>query len=421
MKTNKIRHIALLLAAVVCMPLASCGKKDGQTVQAADLTADIKPQTVSGTDADDTFCLGQTAFALKLMQQAVKDDSGNVLISPYSVMEALAMTANGADGETLKQMEQTLGGLPIDTLNSYLYTQRMNQPNEKNCKLVDANSLWIKDKDNAITVEPDFLQTNMNYYGAGAFKEPFDQNTVKKINQWCSDHTDKMIPELLSGIDDTVVMYLINAVLFDAQWADPYLDEPLDRDFTAQNGDVQTAKMMYSSETRYLSDSHATGFVKPYSGGKYAFAALLPEEGMTVQDYIAGLTPESLRDTLENQQYGDVRAGLPEFTYDYDTTLSDALSEMGMQQAFDSSADFSRMGKTQTGYLYISEVLHKTHIQVDVNGTKAAAVTAVAMDSCAAPAEEEPKYVILDRPFLYMILDTETNLPVFIGTLTEIP
>ena len=423
MKMNRIRNTALLLASLVCLPLASCGKGSAEkTVAAVDLTGELQPQTVNGTDADEAFCAGQTAFALKLMQQTVaKEGEGNVLISPYSVMQALAMTANGASGETLSQMEQVLGGQPIGELNRYLYTQRMAQPEETYCKLVNANSIWIKDKDDAIAVEPDFLQTNTDYYGAGTFKEPFDETTVKRINQWCSDHTDKMIPALLDRIDESTVMYLINAVLFNAKWEDCYKADPQDHDFTAQNGDVQTAQMMYSDESRYLEDDHAAGFVKMYAGGKYAFAALMPEQGMSLRDYIAGLTPESLRNTLQNWQSHMVKAGLPKFSYDFSTVMNHSLSEMGMPLAFSDSADFSRMGKTQTNALFIGSVLHKTRIEVDVNGTRAAAVTAVAMDSCAAMMEEEPKVVVLDRPFLYMILDMETNLPVFIGTLTEIP
>ncbi|MBR6106782.1 MAG: serpin family protein [Oscillospiraceae bacterium] len=411
---------------LLCAGLTGCGKQEsdtpaGQTVQAADLTADIKPQAVTGADPDETYCAGQTAFALKLMQETLKKQQDNVLISPYSVMQALAMTANGANGDTLAQMEQTLGGLPIADLNRYLYTVRTNQPNTEACKLECANSLWIRDDGDRIEAKPDFLQTTADYYGAPAYKRPFDQSTADEINSWCSEHTDGMIPHVISEIDETELMYLINAVVFDAKWEKQYENDPTDRDFKALDGSTQTAQMMYSDEHLYLTDAHACGFMKPYAGGKYAFAALLPEEGLSVTDYVAGLTPESLRKTLTGADREDVYAGLPEFTYDFDTEMTEQLSNMGMPGAFSEGADFRRMAKTDNGLLYIDKVLHKTHIEVDPKGTKAAAVTAVIMTNECDAETPEPKYVILDRPFLYMIVDTETGLPVFMGILTEIP
>ena len=404
------------IACTLGLFLTACG---GNTVPSTNLTADIQPQTVSAAEPDELFCTGQTAFALSLLQETVSEE--NLLLSPYSVMQALAMTANGADGETRTQMEQVLGGLPMETLNPYLYTMRSQQPNTEHYKLLTANSVWIRNDAERIRVKPDFLQTNADYYGADAYNAPFDNSTVSDINQWCSDHTDGMIPELLNRIEDEAVMYLINAVLFDSKWARPYTSEPRDCNFTAQNGTNQTAQMMYSDEHLYLEDANATGFMKRYEGGQYAFAALLPEEGMSAADYIAGLTAESLRDTLTNPQSCEVRAGLPAFSYDYDTELSDALKAMGMPLAFTDSADFTRMADTESDSLYISGVLHKTHIDVNTEGTRAAAVTAVEVYTSEAIATEEPKYVILDRPFLYMILDTETCLPIFVGVLNEIP
>ncbi len=411
---------------LLCAGLTGCGKQEsdtpaGQTVQAADLTEEIKPQNVTGADPDEPFCAAQTAFALKLMQETVKKQQNNVLISPYSVMQALAMTANGANGNTLTQMEQALGGMPVSDLNPYLLTQRTNQPNTDTCKLLCANSLWIRDEGDRIKAEPDFLQTNVDYYGAPAYLRPFDQSTADEINAWCSEHTDQMIPQMLDEIQPTDVMYLINAVVFDAKWEQKYTNEPTDRDFTAADGSTQTAQMMYSDESVYLEDAHAVGFMKPYEGGRYVFAALLPEEGLSVTDYLAGLTPDALRETLTAAQDCDVSAGIPEFSYDFDTEMSEQLSAMGMAGAFDEGADFSRMAKTASGELFIDKVLHKTHIEVDTEGTKAAAVTAISMsDECEAVLPEV-KYVILDRPFLYMIVDTETDLPVFMGILTDIP
>ncbi|MBR7084788.1 MAG: proteinase inhibitor I4 serpin, partial [Oscillospiraceae bacterium] len=181
-------------------------------------------------------------------------------------------------------------------------------------------------------------------------------------------------------------------------------------------GTVQKVQMMYSNnEYYYLEDAHATGFYKYYRGGDYAFAALLPEEGLSVDDYISGLTAESLQETLSNPVSIETHTVLPKFSYDYEITLNEALKEMGMPEAFTGAANFSKM--TVSDDLYIGRVFHKTHIDVDEEGTKAAAVTVVEMNDGCAMKEPEYKTVTLDRPFVYMIVDRKTNLPVFMGAI----
>jgi len=175
--------------------------------------------------------------------------------------------------------------------------------------------------------------------------------------------------------------------------------------------------MMHSSEYNYLESDQATGFLKPYQDG-YSFAAILPDESISIDDYISNLTAENLSDMLKNIQNTEVSAEMPKFKSEYDTSLVDALQNMGMQNAFTESADFSGIS-SDTG-LYINDVLHKTFIQVDERGTKAGAVTAVMMQENGLAVAHEPKFVILDRPFVYMIIDDANQLPVFIGTVKEV-
>lgn len=416
------KSICTALAALLLLGMAGCGAADVRTVQATNLTAEIQPQILSGAAADAEFLTAQTGFALALMQKTVSASSGeNVLISPYSVMQTLAMAANGADGDTLAEMEQTLGGIPIDMLDQYLYTQRTTMPEGDGAKLHTANSVWFRDDADRIAVLPDFLQRISDAFSAEAYTAPFDETTRSDINSWCSEQTDGMVPVLLNEpISADAVMYLINAVCFDAKWRHPYEDEPRSRDFTAYDGTVQQAQMMYAEEHGYLEDAHATGFLKYYQGD-YAFAALLPEEGMTPEEYLSGLTAESLRQLLINNPPREVHTGLPQFSYDFEIKYNSILSEMGMPGAFTEDADFTRMAETASGALFISLVLHKTHIDVDTEGTRAAAVTAAVMTDGAASIVEEPKFVILDRPFVYMIVETKTMLPVFFGVLNQIP
>lgn len=388
-------------------------------ILSTDLTIGMKSQSVKGAEADKEFILGQTEFALNLFKNTVSDEK-NTFISPYSVMQALAMTANGADNNTKAEMEKVLGGMSIEKLNEYLYTQRTNQSNDENCKLNIANSIWYRNAPDLFTVLPEFLQKNADYYDASAYCSPFDDTTVKDINNWVSKKTDKMIPELINEIDPKTIMYLINAIAFDAEWECKYsgYDVSDHGRFTAYDGTSQKVRMMSSMESQYLEDENATGFYKNYKGGRYAFAALLPNEGMTVSEYINTLTPESLYNTLSNPQKKTVDAAIPKFSYDYDVEFKDILSKMGMSEAFDrKNADFTKMVISQYN-VYINRVLHKTHIDVFEEGTKAAAVTAVEMarESCWLYDEA----VHLNRPFVYCIVDTQTSLPVFIGAVTSI-
>ena len=263
------------------------------------------------------------------------------------------------------------------------------------------------------------MQTNKDYYDAEIFAAPFDQTTTNDVNAWVKEKTKNRIKKILDEVEADSVMYLINALTFDGEWMEKYeKDDVYDRTFTALDGTEKTVSMMYSEEYTYLSDENAEGFIKKYKGGNYAFAALLPDKDIDFSEFVNSLTGEKLADILSEKQTRQVSVGIPEFSYEYDIEMNNALQAMGMESAFDrKTADFSDIGAAD-GNLYIGKVLHKTFIEVDTFGTKAAAVTLVDVKSESAPAPELS--VILDRPFVYMIIDTETDLPVFIGTMTNI-
>ena len=275
-------------------------------------------------ELDQKMLIGQTKFAIDLLRNTVNKEEmqgKNVLVSPYSVSQALGMTANGAKGDTLSEMEAMLGG-SMDTLNHSFYTFRTSAPDTKDAKLSTANSIWMRD---GFSVRDEFLQTNADYYGADAFNAPFDASTVKDINGWVNQKTDQMIPSILYKIDASNMMYLINAVAFDAKWQNPYEEYQVsDSKFTAADGTEQDVKMMSEEIHRYLKDDHAIGFMKYYKS-HYAFAALLPEEGMTPEQYLADLTPERLQKTLtEPVGYsGGVYTALPQFKYAFSDFLND--------------------------------------------------------------------------------------------------
>lgn len=417
-KKTFLAILSLILICSMAVNLAGCATK----VQAADLMEGVQANTVTGKAADDAFAQSQMRLAVDLFQSSVLESKDeNVLISPLSIQLALAMTVNGADGDTKAEMEALLGGeISLEDLNEYLYSYVNNLPSAEKYKLQIANSIWFRDDEGRLQVEKDFLQKNADYYGAQAYKAAFDDQTMKDINNWVKDHTDGMIDSILDQIDEDAVMYLINALVFDAEWQHVYDKSDVYKGkFTNIGGTDKQVDMMHSEETVYLQDENATGFMKPYSGSKYNFAVLLPNEGVDIYEYIAGLTGEDLMETLSTPQLGMVMATLPKFSYEYELTMNDVLKELGMPSAFSgSTADFSKMAHSSRGNIYIGEVLHKTFISVDELGTKAGAVTKVQMNDESAPMSEW--VVTLNRPFVYMIIDNETNLPVFIGTVMDV-
>ena len=413
MKPKKL--LAALLAAACFLGTTGCAS---QSIAATDLTKNVKKaeQTVClDEDTQDKTIEEGAGFGGTLLQNEMQEE--NPLVSPLSVASALSMTANGAVGETKTQMEQTLGA-DTGSLNAYFSMLQASLGNDKQLKA--ANSIWMKDTD-TLHVEDAFLQKNADFFGAGIYSAPFDDSTKTAINDWVSKHTDKMIPKILDEIPSDAVMYLVSALAFDAKWDRPFKSyEVWDGAFTARNGQEQTGDFLHGAVGQYLSDEHAEGFLKPYADGKYAFAALLPDETTSIDDYVNQLTGERLHAILASPIDESVEIALPKFKAEFSAELSENLKALGMTDAFDgANADFTALGTSDEGNIYISRVLHKTFIQVDEEGTKAGAATAV--EATTESAALYPHSVILNRPFVYMIVDLETGLPIFLGALTALP
>lgn len=404
--------ISLVLLCAMAVNLTGCAT----TVHAEDLMEGVTPNSVTALNDLSSGSADVTDFAIRLFKQT-NENGKNTLISPLSVLCALAMTANGAEGETREQMEAVLG-MSVEELNLYLYSYINSLPQGEKYKLSVANSIWFTD-DDRFTVNQDFLQTNADYYGADIYKTPFDKQTLKDINNWVKNETDNMIPKVLEDIPDAAIMYLINALAFEAEWTEIYeKNQVRDKTFTKEDGTKQDVELMYSTEGKYLEDENATGFIKYYKERKYAFVALLPNEGVTVSEYINSLDGESLAAMLANAESRTVETAIPKFESEYDTEMSSILEAMGMSNAFNVTfANFSGIGDSTEGGIYISKVIHKTYIQVGEKGTKAGAVTAIEMNDGSAGPPDEVKQVYLDRPFVYMLIDCETNIPFFIGTM----
>ena len=383
------------------------------------LSERIDPTPAEVPDDLSAGAAAYSDFAVRLFRGS-SSPGENTLVSPLSVYTALAMTQNGARGDTLAEMEAALG-LGADDANGFLNALIASFRSGERAKMNVANSIWFTTS-SGFEVNKSFLRTNADRYGADIYAVPFDDRTLNDINGWVNEKTDGMIEKILDTIPGNAVMYLLNTICFDAEWASPYYDKDVkEAVFRNSDGSESTVEMMGSEESFYLEDGGAVGFVKYYSGGQYAFAAILPEEGVLPEDYAATLDGARLGGILANKRPARVDAFLPKFEIEYGKEMSPVLRQMGMVLPFNEDlADLSGLGVSAGGNLYISRVLHKTYISVFEKGTRAGAATLVEIVEKSAAPSPDRKTVRLDRPFLFMIIDTETNVPIFIGSVNEL-
>ncbi|ETA82075.1 serpin family protein [Youngiibacter fragilis] len=413
-----LKMLTVPLTLVIASGLTACTKAS-PTAASDDLMDGISKSAAASKTPDEVFKASYSDFSIELFRELVSGKE-NTLVSPLSVLMALSMTANGAAGDTLDEMEKLLGhGIPLSDLNAYLHSYSDGLPDDKKSRLRIANSIWFRDDEGRLTVEKGFLQTNADYYKAAAYKSKFDDATLEDINSWVGKNTDGMLDSILDSIHPDAVMYLINAIVFDAEWEKVYSKEHLKGgSFKSASGTTEDVEFMNSEEGLYLEDSMSTGFIKPYSKGLYSFAAILPNDGTSLDEYVGAMTGTGFLDLIQGAESTLVTAALPKFSYSYKISMNDSLKRLGMPTAFSSeNADFSRLGKSSRGNLFIGDVLHKTFISVDELGTKAGAVTKVEIRE---ESYIETKVVILDRPFIYAIIDNSTGLPIFIGTVNSV-
>jgi len=427
-KAHQVATRPLLIAIVVVLVVAIVGgvwliqgSRGGGKNSAKDLMANVQVAPVGTVAANPQTGARVADFGTSLLR-LVASGNDNYLVSPLSLELALAMTANGAGGQTQAQMLQALsGGASMDQLNAFLYDYVAGLPSSDTAKVNIANSIWY-DESRGIDVEQSFLQTNATWFGAGAFQAPFSGQTIKDMNACVSQNTDGMIQDMVDSLDPSAVMVLLNALALDANWAQPYESPQVSQGtFTSADGKQQQADFMASTEAQFLDDGLATGFIKPYDQDAYEFVALLPNEGVSMSDYIASLTGAGLLNTLQFASEESVVAQLPQFSFADSLDLVDTLKAMGMTDAFQAgAADFSNMASNAAQLqLYVGDVKQKTFIDVTPSGTRAGAATQV--DILAGNGYLPPPHeVTLDRPFVFAIVDGASHLPLFLGVVNSI-
>ncbi len=415
MKRYLVSILCLVLAFSAAV-LSSCAVR----IAAKELSSGYARSTDDKGEITDNYLSASLDFSLSLFRKTVTEDEKNDLFSPYSALLCLGLIANGTAGTTRQEIEDALG-MTVEELNRGLYAFGEGLYSGKNCKVTAANSAWYTDDEELMTVSPAFLQKIADWYDAEQYAAPFDRTTVDDINNWGKEKTDGIIKKFLDEIEEDTVMYLINALLFDAKWAEPYeRSDVRDRSFHNADGTEITVDMLCSEERSYIEGEGFTGFAKLYEGDRYAFVGLLPDEDENIYALLDTLDGEAWSVMWENRG-GAVHVKFPEFSYDGRLALKDPLTALGMGEMFTENADFSELGtsKYYEGF-HCSSVNQVTFIEVSRNGTKAAAITWGDIKGECSAEPLEPKYVTLDRPFLYAIVDVETGFPLFLGAVSHL-
>ncbi len=375
----------------------------------------------------DEFRNAAASFAFELLKESSRADyeGDSLLVSPLSVMLALSMTANGAEDRTLEQLEKVLGGeMDIEELNEQLFNYTSSLVSTDDAKFNLANAVWVTSAP-FFSVNKQFISRIEDTFDADIVAADLTKpSVIDEINSWVKEETFDMIDGILNDGDLTEdsIMVLLNAIAFDAIWEVTVEDDKCYEDiFRGMDGD-STATFMKTIADEYIAGENEIGFIKNYAGKNYAFLALLPDEDIAIGDYVNSLSGEKfleLYDAPVNISY-DVDAIMPHFTNDCSIDMNSVLAKMGIKDAFDREcANFAGLGKTpKDKVICIDKVLHKTHIELDNKGTRAAAATSVGM--IVVESMSVTKTVTLDRPFVYAIIDTETGLPIFLGVCENI-
>lgn len=374
------------------------------------------------TEMEKVLIESDNKFGLKLLREinAAQGDS-NLFISPLSVAMALGMTLNGADGTTLEAMEQTLelSGLTLEEINeSYRHLIDLLTGLDPKVQFDIANSIWYKHPDFPAP-EVDFLQRCEDYFGALVAGLDFSApDAAQTINAWVEESTNGKIEEIVEDpIDPLICMFLINAIYFKGSWVYQF-DESQTQDtlFYLSDGTTATCKMMSQKAIHgFLFNDDFQAVDLPYGDGAYSMTLFLPWEDGDINALIAQMEPENLSSWLTQFSSDSVNVFIPRFTLEYDRELKDDLTALGMGIAFDpDEANFRNM-YSSIPQVWIDKVKHKTFVEVNEEGTEAAAVTDVEMgySSVTNPAFRA------DRPFVFMIRENESGTIMFIGKIVD--
>jgi len=358
------------------------------------------------------------AFGFELFREVYKlSEENNIMISPLSVSYALGMTYNGAAGTTLQAFNDILhfDGLTTEEVNK-TYKDLMDQlvHLDDQVKFSLANSIWYR---LGFDVLMEFIQTNKDYFDAAVKEIDFsDPHTVEVINQWIEDKTNGKIKDMLDYIPEEAVMYLINAVYFNATWKYEFEKEATcEGDFNLGDGTIHRTDFMHvSGDFVYTANEDFTSVELPYGDSTFSMVVVLPSPAKTVSDIVDSMNAANWDSWFGNSRLTGIQVELPKFKFGFKELLNDPLINLGLGVAFScDDADFTRINPK--GNLFISRVIHQSFIDVQEEGTEAAAATIVEVELTSTNGGGSLVYFKADRPFLFLIKENSTGAIVFIG------
>lgn len=429
MNTHRLERAGRGLIGVILLALIGCSTVSQSSVannnQPSNNNAAMEDQSNKPTSdtLDSRLVSANTTFGFKLFAEVAKQDAGkNILISPASVGLALAMTYNGAVGETKLGMERALeirGMNHLELNRAYAQLKAALESADPKVQLSIANSLWGR---KGITFNPDFIQRNKQHYGAELTALDFgDPSAPATINSWVADKTKGKIDKIIDNIDAQSILFLINAIYFKGTWAAEFdKAKTKEEQFTTGTGKQKRHPMMHQSgRYRYYQGKDFQAVTLPYGAGRVSMYLFLPTQGASLAEFQKSLTAANwdawMKEFVETK--GEI--ALPRFKVEYEIGLNDALKALGMGIAFDPDrADFGGIVETSQN-AFISRVKHKTFAEVNEEGTEAAAVTSVEMSVTSVMQPRKPFRMVVDHPFFCAIRDNKTGTLLFMGSIGD--
>ena len=396
----------------LCLILTAC-----DSMQSED--APVSPRPL--TESEQRIVEADNQFGLRLFDSINEQaPAENLFISPTSISMALGMTLNGADGATRDELVALLEkqDLTEESINaSYQSLIRLLSGLDPEVILSIANSIWYRE---GAQIEPSFLEKSTTYFEAEVASLDFnDPESVDTINSWVDDKTNGLIDSIIQQISPNTIMYLINAIYFKGNWTAPF-DPELTATATFNNlsgGTSEVDMMTQRGIFPYFQSDRATYIDLPYGDSLYSMTVILPEDSGDINALITELSEGQFNAAVSQLDRTEVDLFFPRFTLAYETKLRDVLRGMGLEQAFDESrADFTRI--QPNGGLYLSDVIHKSFVEVNEEGTEAAAVTGVIIE--ATSVGPPTPIVRVDKPFIFLIREKSTGTYLFAGKITEL-
>lgn len=351
----------------------------------------------------------EMAYSMSFIRSVAStvDADENLVISPYSAGVALSMLAEGAEGQTKAEFDKAL--------NNCIFKAEDLGGNDT-VVVNSVNSLWVDDN---FSIRNRYVGLMQKDFDALVTTQNFsDPATIKAINNWCAEHTNGKITEIIDELNPNIVMVLVNALYFNAPWLDPF-EEYLTVD-APFHGSVKESTVRMMSRKAYMNYAEYMGcqlVELPYEGGRYTMYVLLPPENMDMEEVVGYLSEDAYKTALASLQSKEVLLKMPKVKAETSLLLNDSLRDMGIMTAFTSAADFS--GIAEMGPLALDQVRQKCYVEISEKGTEAAAVTSAQIRMTSARPSSFERMTV-DRPFLFFITDIQEDNILFAGRIMNL-